>query len=82
MKFHQYFRIAVLTEIQNRLFAVDTMNRGYVYDIENNYKEITRFMLSYNVLIAIKPHYFITSSVISNIIDIYDSNNIKIVKKI
>ena len=82
LKFHQYFRIAVLTEIQNKLFTVDTMNQVYVYDITDGYKETNRFRIAYNVLIAVNPYYFLTSSVISDTIDLYDVHSVKIIKKI
>lgn len=80
--FSQSFRIAVLTEIQNKIFAVDTMNATYVYDITNNYEEVKRFRLSYNILVPIQPYYFLTAGIVDNFINIFDCNTISVVKQI
>lgn len=82
MAYGKHFRVAVLAEIQYNLFVVDTKNYVNVYEVFNDYKHICSFKIQYNLLVPIKPNFFMTTGLMSDSIDIYDSNSIKIVKKI
>jgi len=70
----KYFRIAVICEIQYSLFTVETWNRVWVYNVLADYAPIRTFKIDYNIIVPVKPNYFMTAGIIGDSVKLYDSN--------